>query len=207
MSSILCSPCLGNGCFTNSTLHISRTPNIISSEFIMSSEVFKGDLVGLINISDPKPDSVFWIIPNNPNIVITDINKNTANLIFNETGIYSIGIRTWSGACDSVFTKKIQVLEPQNFNNSSDLRTPYIKIFTVAPSPNTGQFAVKIGLDEAGDIRLRLINFSSNQVFNDRSEKGLKDYSLQYLVNVPPGLYVLMLETAKGSRLYKIIIN
>ena len=198
---------LGNGCFTNSTIHISRISNIISSEFIVSSEVFKGEIVGLINISDPKPDSVSWIIPNNSNIVIADINKNTANLVFNETGTYSLGIRTWLGECDSIFTKKIQVLEPQNFNNSRDLRTPYIRLFTVAPSPNTGQFTVKIGLDEVGDIRLRLINFSSNQVFNDRRESGFKDYSLQYMVNVPPGLYVMMLETAKGSRIFKIIIN
>ena len=84
---------------------------------------------------------------------------------------------------------------------------PFIKLFTVSPNPNTGQFTVKVELSEQSKIKLRLYNVTNNALLNSREESGSNYYTLPYNLNLTSGLYFLLLETPKGNSIHKIIIN
>jgi hypothetical protein len=196
-----------NNCVGNDTIIIHRKNADIAAEFIATTQAFKGELVRFINLSLPSPDSISWIIPNDPNIQVITNTQNITELKFADTGVYYISLKSYKGGCEKIFTKKIIVLEPQPFNNPGQVQDPFIKEFTIAPNPNNGQFTVKVTLKEQSKIRLRMYNVLSNALVSDRQESGSSQYTLPYNLNVVAGTYFLLLETAKGNIMYKIIIN
>jgi len=197
----------GKGCIGKDTILIHRKNVDIAAEFISSTQAFKDEPVMFINLSLPSPDSISWIVPNDPNIQVLSNNQNIAELKFTSTGTYSISLKSYKGGCEKIFTKKIIVLEPQPFDDLGQVQEPFIKIFTIAPNPNNGQFIVKVTLKEQAKIRLRMYNVLTNVQVSDRQESGSSQYTLPYNVNAPAGTYFLLLETPKGNIMYKIIIN
>jgi hypothetical protein len=197
----------GKGCIGKDTILIHRKNVDIAAEFISSTQAFKDEPVMFINLSLPSPDSISWIVPNNPNIQVLSNNQNIAELKFTSTGTYSISLKSYKGGCEKIFTKKIIVLEPQPFDDLGQVQEPFIKTFTIAPNPNNGQFIVKVTLKEQAKIRLRMYNVLTNVQVSDRQESGSSQYTLPYNVNAPAGTYFLLLETPKGNIMYKIIIN
>jgi SprB repeat len=195
------------GCIARDTISITALNNPISSDFVVASQVFKNKKITIVNIANPKPDSIAWIIPNNPLLTIQSNTQSLTEILVSDTGTFFISMRSRLGLCESITTKKIVVLEPQPFDTTLRVQDPLIRAFTVAPSPNNGQFTVKISLKEISNIRLRLLNAITNAVVNDRASSGLKEYTIPYNLSVPSGVYVLLLETPKATRVYKIIIN
>jgi hypothetical protein len=52
-----------------------------------------------------------------------------------------------------------------------------------------------------------MISMASNAVINDRQESASSRYVLPYATgNLAPGTYILLLETAKGNALLKLIV-
>jgi len=99
------------------------------------------------------------------------------------------------------------VLEKQTFTQPGGAAEPFIKTFEILPNPNTGQFNVRIALDKASDIRLRLFNIISNQLVNDRKESAAVQFNVGYQLNITAGTYLLLLETPMGNAIRKIIIS
>lgn len=195
------------GCIAKDTLTIQRSTADIAAEFIVSTQAFRGELVRFINISSPMPDNISWIVPNDPNIEILSNTQNIAELKFKDTGIYYISLKSFKDGCEKIFTKKVIVVEPQEFDNIGQVIDPFIKNFTMAPNPSTGQFTVKVVLKEQSKIRLRMFNILTNVQVSDRYESGSDQYILPYNVNLSSGTYFLLLETPKGNSMHKIIIN
>lgn len=195
-----------SGCIAKDTVNINATTDPISSDFIMASQGYKDSLVNSINIALPVPDSVEWIIPGNPNISVLSKSKQKAEFKFLQLGTYSIGMKAYRGQCFSITNKQIVILQGTVFTTPAR-REPLIKQFNILPNPNNGQFTVKVALRENTDIRLRVIEFVTGNIINDRSLKGAKDYNEAYTLTVAPGTYSLILETAKESRTQKIVIQ
>ena len=74
------------------------------------------------------------------------------------------------------------------------------------PNPSNGQFTVKIGLEEAASIKLRLIELNTGTVVHQQQQSGSKQYLLNYNVRLTAGVYSLVLETAKEYRIIKVMI-
>jgi hypothetical protein len=195
------------GCTGFDELVIATINTPISSDFVMATQAFKDEVVTLVNIANPRPDNTLWQIPVDPNISVRSTASVYAELVFTQTGTYFIGMRATLGACESVTTKKVIVLDPQVFPPPGRIQDPLIQLFSVAPNPSTGQFAVRVTLREPTAIRLRLINLVTNAVINDRSLSGSRDYTVPYSLVLATGVYLLSLETPTSSRVYKVMIN
>ncbi|MBI3883249.1 MAG: T9SS type A sorting domain-containing protein [Sphingobacteriales bacterium] len=99
-------------------------------------------------------------------------------------------------------------MQPQSFNPvTSSERDPFIKEFTVYANPNAGKFTVHVLLSDESNIRLRMFNINSNALVSDMQKSNGKDYRIPYDLVVAPGIYMMLLETPNGNRIYKVIIN
>ncbi|SEW29254.1 Por secretion system C-terminal sorting domain-containing protein [Chitinophaga sp. YR573] len=195
----------GKGCIGHDTINIQQQETDIAAEFVVSTQVFRNEEVSLVNISHPLPERTLWEIPSN----ITVLQNTTllASLRFADTGVYRIRLHSYTGECEQVFTKDIAVLEPQSLPAPGGAQQPFITAFEVLPNPNTGQFTVRVTLDKASEIRLRLFNIISNQLVNDRKESSSAQFNIGYQLNITAGTYVLLLETPLGNAIRKIIIT
>lgn len=197
----------GKGCKGSDTIHIQQNKVDISAEFVAATQVFRNDDVSLVNISSPLPEKVEWIIPSNQNVTVLQSTPLLAELRFADTGVYRIQLRSRTGDCEMLYSKDIAVLEKQSFPQPGGAQEPFIRGFEVLPNPSTGQFNVRITLDKAADIRLRLFNIISNQLVNDRKESAAVQFNISYQLNITAGTYLLLLETPLGNAIRKIIIS
>jgi hypothetical protein len=199
-----------SGCVFRDTIVISRSTNNIYADFVVPSVVFKGIPVTLVNITSPAPDSIRWIIPNSPLITVNGSTQVYADLVFNDTGIFDIGITTMVGQCQQTMIKPITVLLPANPNTGapdSSLSYPLIREFSISPNPNNGVFAARIVLKEVSTVRLRMISVTTGVVVDDRILSGFKQYAEPYTLNLPVGAYFILLEAQRETRVFKFIKN
>ncbi|PSL30716.1 T9SS type A sorting domain-containing protein [Chitinophaga ginsengisoli] len=197
----------GKGCIGRDTINIQQLKTDISAEFVVSTQVFRNEEVSLINISTPVPERTVWEIPTNKNITVLQNTPLLVGLRFADTGVYHITLHSYIGSCEQVFTKEIAVLEQQSMPAPGGAQQPFITSFEVSPNPNNGQFTVRVTLDKAAEIRLRLFNIISNQLVNDRKESAAAQFNINYQLNITAGTYVLLLETPLGNVIRKIIIT
>ena len=191
---------------------IKKNNAVLDANFMSTTQAFKGEKVVFINVSYPvKPEHITWLIPNDPKINIQQNNQTLAELIFADTGTYYISMQATTGDCEQVITRKVIVLEPQNFDDIGEIKDPFIKEFTIAPNPSNGNFNVKITLQELCKIRVRIVSIGSGTTINNQELSGSSQYLIPYNISLAPGIYFLLLETpqggVQGSRVRKIVIN
>ncbi|MBC6111314.1 T9SS type A sorting domain-containing protein [Pedobacter fastidiosus] len=193
------------GCIGRDTLEIKKSTAVIASEFVVSTQAFKGENVKLINITNPAPQTAEWIVPN----TVAVISKTSDELVlrFAETGIYTVSLKATVGECTKIFTKQISVIESTSFNDPGTVKDPFIKSFSIAPNPNNGNFYAKIELQDISKIKLRLLNTITGQVIDTREENGSSSYNLPYHLTLSTGVYVMVLETSKENMVYKVLIQ
>lgn len=196
-----------NGCSARDTIKVHKSLAVIQAEFVVTTQAFKNEIINLVNISSPQPESIEWLVPKSPDIKIISRTDENLQLLFSVPGLYNIGIKTKQGDCFKVFNKQITVMEGTAFIDIGEVKEPFIKLLKIAPNPSNGNFNVKIELEEASKIKLRLLNTITGQVIESREERGSSTYNLPYNLMLSTGIYVLILETAKGNLVHKVLIN
>ncbi|MES2629843.1 MAG: SprB repeat-containing protein, partial [Bacteroidota bacterium] len=197
-----------NNCVGRDTVVITQTTNDLKAEFVASSQAFKDSIFSIINISSPAPDSVRWVLPNAASVLIISQDKNLAELIFRDTGTFTVSMIVRSGECEKTVEDRIFVIEGQPFQPvAGNPRRAYIQQFTIGPNPNDGKFTVHIELEEKGPVRLRILSLDSGGTRDDSQSDGEKVYDLAYDIAIPAGQYLLLLETAQGSQSLKLTLR
>ena len=194
-----------DGCIGKDTVSITRSNTVVAAEMLASTQAFTNEMVMLVNISKPAPEKVEWLLPAS-NVTIVNKNDQEAQVKFTDTGLYIIGMKTMVGACERTVKQPITIVRAQQFDQPGPTSSPYIKEFSVMPNPSSGQFTVKIGLEEAASIKLRLIELNTGTVVHQQQQSGSKQYLLNYNVRLTAGVYSLVLETAKEYRIIKVMI-
>lgn len=194
-----------DGCIGKDTVSITRSNTVVAAEMLASTQAFTNEIVMLVNISKPAPEKVEWLLPGS-NVTVVNKNDQEAQVKFTDTGRYIIGMKTMVGACEKTVKQPITIVKAQQFDQPGATSSPFIREFTVAPNPSNGQFTVKIGLEEAASIKLRLIELNTGSVVHQQQQSGSKQYQLSYNVRLTAGVYSLVLETAKEYRIIKVMI-
>ncbi len=195
-----------NGCEAQDNITVQRTTDVIDATFLVASQGFAGESLVLVDVSDPLPDSVEWILPNEA-VVITE-NTDYAEVVFQTPGEYEVGILTRRGACEATQLKRVLVLDGQDFGTDSEPNLSFIEDFTVFPNPSSGIFSVRITLQEAAPVNLKIFGLANNTVITDVTSSGGTDYEIPFnLAPLASGIYAVVLETPFGSQIRKIIIE
>lgn len=193
------------GCSGGDTVVITTSDTEIDAHFVVSTQAFAGEELALVNISSPLGDTVEWFFP--PEATVVAENDETVILLFNTSGTYDVILRSYQGECYLDFMKSVIIGEAENIPDIGDAEAPFIQEFIVYPNPSNGKFKVDIGLTEASDISLKLFSMASRGLVNERKGNAAATYSMDYGVALASGSYLLLLETAKGSEIRKILIK
>ncbi|MCL5244261.1 T9SS type A sorting domain-containing protein [Cellulophaga sp. 20_2_10] len=193
------------GCSGGDSIVITVSDTPIDAHFIVSTQAFAGEELALVNISEPIGDKVEWFLPEEA-VVIAKTDENVI-LLFDEPGSYEILLRSNQGTCFLDYMKTIIIGEAENIPDIGDAVIPFIQEFKIYPNPSNGEFSVDILLSEASSISLKIFSMASQGLVHQRKEKAAVNFNLNYGVAFASGTYVLLLETAKGSEIRKIIIK
>ncbi|WP_282086008.1 T9SS type A sorting domain-containing protein [Aquimarina algiphila] len=177
----------------------------IDSDFLLTTQAYSKEEVILVNVSEPMGEKVEWTIPEGVEIVSESDEKLV--LKFEQEGAYDINLRSFQLDCYEDFTKTILVqpaLEsPEVFASQGE----FIEEFIVYPNPNNGTFQTKISLAEESNIKLKIVNLISGATMDERTEKNNIDFLLDYSLALPTGVYLMLLETPKGSETRKLVFE
>lgn len=185
------------------TVETFDTP--IASDFLIVTQAYVNEEIVLINVSNPRGEIVEWTIPEQSRI----ISKNEEELVlkFENEGTYEINLRSFQGDCYLDFTKTIIVEPAIESPEIIASQGNFIQEFIIYPNPNSGFFKTKISLRDESSITLKIISLLSGMTINERTEKSSQDFLLDYSISLPTGMYLMLLETSKGSETRKLIFE
>ncbi len=194
-----------NGCIATDSMTLTTTDEIISADFLVPTQAFVGETIVVVDVSNPVPDTIAWEFSQGTTIVSQ--NGDYAELKFDKEGVYTVSLTTTKGSCQETLTKEIIVQPNTNFGTEQDTDTSFIKEFKLYPNPNTGVFKIEVELQQIAAISIKIINLTSNAINNTKIGEGKKHYVLDYNINTAIGVYLVLLETPKGSQIRKIIVK
>ena len=193
------------GCIGIKDIEVEVFDIPIDSDFLITTQTYTNEEVILVNVSEPMGEKIEWTIPEG--IEVISESKEKLVLKFDKEGPYDINLRSYQKDCYQDFTKTILVQpaieSPEVFASQGE----FIEEFIVYPNPNNGAFKTKISLAEDSNITVKIVNLMSGATMNERSEKNSRDFLLDYSVALPTGVYLLLLETPKGTATRKLIFE
>ncbi len=193
------------GCIGTATLELNVLDIPIDAYFLIATQGYTKQDVVLVNISDPLGDKVEWTIPEGATIISETPRKLV--LQFEKEGEYTLGLRSYQQECYQDFSETIFVLPAIETPNENDFQGDFIEEFIVFPNPTEGAFKTKISLAEEANITVKIIDLMSGAIIHERSEKNSQDFLLEDTVNAPIGIYLLLLETPKGTAVRKLVFE
>lgn len=195
-----------SNCTVSDQIHISNIENTYHTDFLVASQVYENEEVVLVNTSNPISPNTIWVVP--PSVQIISENNERITLKFPITGFYDIGLRSfYANGCYQDYTQTIIVNEQTELPDNGNTDTPFILDFSIYPNPTTGDFTVTVHLQSQATISLRLYSLVTNALLDTRTLNDVLDVNETYQLQLPPGIYVLLLETPQGSEIRKIIVQ
>ena len=185
------------------SVQVSNTP--IDAHFIITTHAYTDEEIILVNISEPLGDTVEWTVPEG--VEVKASSDEQLLLVFEEEGPYDIHLRSHQGDCYEDFVKRIIVQPALEVPEVDTTSGNFIQEFLVYPNPNNGSFKVKISLADASNIDVRIVNLISAETVAHRDGINQQEYLMDYTVNLPSGVYLLWLETPKGSETRKLVVE
>ncbi|WP_411029857.1 T9SS type A sorting domain-containing protein [Spongiimicrobium sp. 3-5] len=193
------------GCTTTAEVTINTLDIPIDSEFLLTSQAYVGEEVVLINVSDPLGSTTQWNVPQDVEIIHQS--EIGITLRFPEVGTYEIGLRSTQGDCYAEQKKNIVVEESSRLADPGDTQTPFIEAFRIAPNPNSGQFEVYVKLAEESPISLRIFDINGGTVLGQFQGHNAREYTAPFNLLIASATYFIVLETAKGTQVKRMIVQ
>ncbi len=198
------------GCKGAGSIKIHQDKRTIANDFLVASQAPINDDVLVVNISDPAPDKIEWILPAGEGSLFTviDNNEDALNLIFRQYGSFVIGMISHSGECTETVYKTIQIMDKENISNYEDADEPILKSFSVYPNPNPGYFEASVEVKNDSPIILLLINSGSGKIIERRTLKGKKVHKESFnITGNEKGTYILNLYSPEIKSAKKVILK
>ncbi len=193
------------GCIKRDTLVVTYNATSAVPEFIVSTQAYVGENVLLANLSNPLPDSVKWIVPAGATIISQS--RSFCELKFADTGRYNVAINNYyPSGCVYTKNKNINVTTNNTFNNLGNQANAFLKLFRVYPNPTSGAFTVELVFNGITKARIRMVNTLTNFTVFDQVKEGQYSYTIPYNVTgITNTTYIIVIETAKGNFIFKLI--
>lgn len=159
----------------------------------------------LVDVSEPVPDSIEWTFSEGTTIISQ--NGDYAELMFEKSGVYKATMVAQRGSCEAILTKEIVVQKNTDFGYPENPHASFIQEFTIFPNPNSGVFKVEVKLLQSAPISIKIVNLATNAIVNTKIASGQENYVFDYNLKLAIGVYMVMLETPKGTQVRKIMIK
>lgn len=202
--------------------NVKYKPRPVYPEFIVSSGIYVGDTISLVDVSVDRPELFDWsssasvlIVPSksNENIVGPDgktyPSEREVRFIVPDTGIYTITERSLRNGCFISVDKTIQAQYKDPNEKEPYALAPSIESLVVAPVPvpagqNSNAF---LKVKTKDPIYLSVLNLEGVEVFSTVISGSLSYNIPLSLAKLTSGVYVVKLETELETLTYKIVVG
>tara|TARA_R110002012_G_scaffold6480_7_gene29956 strand:- start:15123 stop:24740 length:9618 start_codon:yes stop_codon:yes gene_type:complete len=195
-----------SGCIVTDEISVLTVEEPINAEFLVSTQAFIDQPFVIVQVSDPFPDTVEWILPEDANVL--EMGTDYVELSFSATGEYDLTLKVTNGNCTEYQTKRIIIIEGQEFDvelESND--DPTVKSFLIYPNPTSGEFTLDVELKEVMPLSVKVFGLSNNVPVDQRYLDNQDTYQETYNLSVASGVYFILLETPNNTVLKKLIIQ
>ena len=199
------------GCEDNHQFTVTKDDNILTADFLLTTEAVVLDTVVIVDVSWRVPDSVRWINPDDPDFYLVSQTEEYQEVIFTRAGEFELNMKAKLDFCEADVSKTITVLSREEAARISDeanrFNTNDLHISTsIYPNPNFGDFRIEMSANKSYDHESRIIDVNTGVEFY--RFKGRKQK--KYVFNVgdsrlPQGVYMLVTE-AEGEKITKRFI-
>lgn len=194
------------GCPGNGEIRVYETNTEIGCNFAMASEIEKGNSLKIVNTSLPVPEYCEWIIPDLASVSINKEQEDLLELIIDQTGTYTIGLKSVSGACEMFLYKDVTVVKEGTGVPKTRSTERLISDIRVWPNPNRGYFRIRVNLEKVHSGLLRLYS-STGILLREIKCEGNDIYEYTFNEILPAGIYILHVLFGQERESVKIIIE
>lgn len=195
-----------DGCPGSGEVRVNETGVEIGCNFAMASETERGSHLKIVNTSLPAPEYCEWIIPGSPEVYTDREQEDLLELIIGQTGTYTIGLKSVSGACEKFLYKDVTVVEEGTGMPAARGAERLISDVRVWPNPNKGHFRIRVSLEKVSGGLLRLYALTGALLREIRCE-GSDVYEHSFGETLPVGVYILHVVFGQEREAVKIVVE
>ncbi|ELR71733.1 hypothetical protein C900_02318 [Fulvivirga imtechensis AK7] len=198
---------LPNGCLMSEQFELRTRDVLFEVNFLTATELEAGDTVILVDVTDPRPDSVEWHFGGD--ITVIDGSAAHPQIIYSQAGEYEIGFTAYLGGCVDYQTKAIKVYNKNEKPDNGRILFGEIGIKTakVYPNPNQGRFEAAIELHQRTDLALEIYDMFGLKV-QEQQFSGRDFYMASFdLSDRQSGVYLLRAVTGEAETVIKVLVN
>jgi len=161
-------------------------------DFIVQTTMMQQDTFVIVDISNPRPDSLKWFGPNH----ITFLNGTNAFnpvILCPDTGSFYIKAKAYFSSCVDSLTKLVRFVKYDTLNTKNNFNSG-IKTFNLFPNPNNGYFSVEIEFFKPQSYVLKFFTNDGSEIYQSPGYHGISNT-----------IHVQMPVSTLGSYFLKII--
>jgi len=192
------------GCLKTVSASINGNSNLPTPKFIASTFNFRSDTIVLVDLSDPRPDSVQWQLPSS----MTKIGGSMFSPLIHtaDTGSFIITLKSFYGTCILSTSKTIRIAPNDSiYATASNLNG--LKSVVLYPNPNTGTFTVAIEFYKKQNASIQVWDASPYKHFQQNFQESTLISLPISLTQLTNGTYILRVVGEFDSRNITFIIN
>ena len=197
-------------CTDSAFVHVTESDDLINCDWLVASKAPVGSAVRLVNITHENAERWIWVYDASPDVTLADEGERFADLVFNQTGTYTVGLKTFYNGCEMTTMKSVEIVDAGADIGDYLETTPLITRFDVSPNPSDGNIVITLELSQ---IEKALIDFydivNGRKVAPQIVLEGHKSYRKETSLSLNAGIYYLTV-TFESSRLrqtFKLIVR
>lgn len=192
------------GCEKVASFSINDNSNLPQPVFIASTHNEKSDTIVLVDLTQPRADSVQWILPAGAIKIGGDMFNPV--VVFPDTGHFTVIQKAFFGTC-IINTNKIIYVFDKDSSYAKSNNNNGIKSFKLYPNPNNGLFTVEVEFYKKQNAAIQVWDGLSQKHFQQNFSTSLfisLPVNISYLQN---GNYILKVIGEYSSQYLHFVIN
>lgn len=192
-------------CIHSEPVTVNAQSQMPIPDFIVNTTMMQADSFVVVDISNPRPDSIIWTFPASVTVV-DNSNPYSPVIVSSDTaGVDTISMEAHFGSCIMYLTKPVQFIKPDTLAPSPHGNG--IDSLTVYPNPNSGEFSVEVTLFKKQKLAIYVYN--SGGVEQVRVVLPDTDYTLNTisLPNPVPEMYLLKVVAEYDAEWRTIVVT
>lgn len=194
------------GCTITANAEVVLRNDKPEPNFLVVSARNAMDTIVIIDVSVPKPDSIYWIF--DPKAIVISNDEWSPQLRFAEAGTYFVGMTGYFGGCDYSQAANI-IVKPYDPSIIDEKLPNYkpIQSVSVTPNPSSGEFEISVTLAKKYNLSIVVYDVLGNRHYNNTWESIDSLKQSITLDNVSAGVYLLRVVTESDAQDVRLLIN
>lgn len=194
-----------NNCLSEIMVEVGERNKMPLLNFMLATSRYELDTLVIIDVSVPVPDKVAWQF--SPEAQVIDTGLLNARIKYNQSGLYPVKMTGYFGSCNYSIEKLLNIAPFDPLVTGDDKNLKGIKSIRISPNPSDGQFELKIELYTKQQITLKVYDYYSRMIFNEKLPENIAFLEEFNLAETKPGTYVLWVIAENDARPVVFVIS